>query len=64
MKIEFYDKKTYKVLSDNEATCYFIMSDNKVYRDNGFGTESQAAYVTFENFIDEAPNVGWRLVNE
>lgn len=57
MKIKFYIKETGKVL-DNTGATYFIM-DDKVYCDNEFCTESQESSVSFHDFVEECPLVGF-----
>lgn len=65
MKIQFFDKETFKVIPNSEFTykSYFVM-DNVVYRDNGYVCESQSQRVGFWDFIEVAPEIGWRVVND
>ncbi len=60
MKVEFYFKETGEVIEQPEGM-FFVMND-KVFCDNGWSCESQEATVSFDDFINELPRVGWRVV--
>ena len=59
MKIEFYIKETGEVLM-GDTSYHFVMQD-RVYCDNCYSAESQCNTVTFEDFIDECPQIGFRV---
>jgi len=60
MKIEFYKKKTGRVLHDTDY-CFFVMN-NKVYCDTGESYESQEATICFDDFVKRRPDIDWRPV--
>lgn len=59
MKIEFYYKETGIIIVD--CWEYFVMND-EVYRDNYRTYESQAAVVSFDDFIERCYGIGWRVI--
>ncbi len=59
MKIEFFDTETGEVQTNDD---YFVMG-GIVYCDNYQSCESQAASVSFQDFIREVQGVGWRVVD-
>tara|TARA_R110000803_G_scaffold210685_3_gene283222 strand:+ start:9457 stop:9651 length:195 start_codon:yes stop_codon:yes gene_type:complete len=64
MKIEFYYISTGVAIPQDETDdCFFVMN-NMVYVDNCHYFESQESTVSFESFIKEAGDVGWRVVND
>lgn len=60
MRIEFYNKETGVVLNNTDD--YYFVMNNVVYVDNEKCYESQYAVVCFDDFIQELPNIGWRVV--
>lgn len=61
MIIEFFKKDTGEVLKDTNDF-YFVMN-NVVYCDNGKSYESQCGTVSFDDFVVECPELGWRIKN-
>jgi len=60
LKIEFFSKKSGKVYTETDDE-FFVMN-NEVYRDNHYYTESQERTVSFEDFYERRPDIGWRVV--
>ena len=60
MNIQFIRKKTGEILRDTDDF-YFIMND-KVYRDNSQTFESQSSVIGFDDCIEEAPDIVWRVL--
>lgn len=58
MKLEFFKLGHDEPLANQN---YFVLG-GIVYSDNGHGCESQSAYVTFDDFIEEHGDIGWRVV--
>ena len=59
-KLRFFDRKTGNIMPPGED--YFVRSDNTVWRDNYRTFESQCSVVSFDDFVEECPGVGWELV--
>ena len=64
MKIEFYHKYTGLVIPDRTSNNYYFVMNNEVYRDNQYSCESQEASVDFDTFVEEVPDIIWRIVND
>ncbi len=62
MNIEFFIKSTGLIVAETDG--YLFVMSNKVYRDNQHSTESQEASVSFEDFIEEMPDIDWRLTKK
>jgi deoxyribodipyrimidine photolyase len=64
MDIEFYNIETGIAITQSAtASDYFVMG-GLVYRDNYRSCESQCDTVDFYTFIQEFPNIGWRINND
>jgi len=59
MKIEFFFKSEPENIIDDKW--WFFVMDNKVYSDNGFTTEFSHFIKSFDDFIIERSDVGWRI---
>ena len=59
MKIEFFDKLTGDSVQTGD---YFILNGDEVWRDNYESCESSPDVVCFESFIEQCPDIGWRVV--
>ena len=61
IRFEFIDEEGNLVENQSD---YFILADGSVWRDNYAWFESQAACVSFENFVVKCKNVQWRIVGD
>lgn len=60
MSIEFFMVATGTLVGIDSRNWLFVMND-KVFCDNGRSFESQEATVSFDTFITERPDIGWRV---
>jgi hypothetical protein len=58
-KIEYFVVATGKVIP--EMSHDFFLMGGIVYQDNGASFESQSRCVSFSDFIEERPDIGWRV---
>ena len=61
MEIEFYRKSTGEAMPKDYSDDWLFVMNDKVYTDNDASFESQQATVSFDDFIKECPDMGWRV---
>lgn len=59
MKIVFFYKETGEVITNSDG--WLFVYNNEVYADNYRTCESQAAVVSFEDFISKRDDIDWRV---